>query len=111
MNKVLLIAVFVVMSCVAFADTTKKDMVCEKTATIQKRLQDKGYFSLLNMKNSDSVIETIWVGGQSAIITALVPDSDSTCILAMMTDTVYNSDTLQGLYKAWDQQETKKKGI
>lgn len=115
MNKfVMSAALFLAFTASAMATEKKNDnldLICDKADVMEKALADKGYFTLLNMKNKEKVAETIWVGGQSAVITALEPESNKICVLALLDNVVFNSDTIQGLYKSWDQQETKKKGI
>ena len=95
---------------------TKKDepvtgekIVCEKTESVVKMMNDKNFFHLLNMKNKDNVVENIWISGQDIVITAQT--EDSTCMLAFMKDVTYNPDTLQGLVKAYESQKGKQKDI
>ena len=89
----------------------EEKMTCDKKENMLKAFEDNKFFSLLNMTNNSKVVETIWVSGTSIAITAAVPDSDQVCLLAMMTDVVYNSDTVTGLYKVFEQQLNKEKGI
>ena len=68
------------------------------------------------MTNKENVIETIWVSGQSIAITATPPKTqanaeDTVCLIALMKDVVYNSDTVEGLYKVFEAQLQKEKGI
>lgn len=95
---------------------TKKDepvtgekIVCEKTESVVKMMNDKNFFHLLNMTNKDGVVENIWISGQDIVITAQT--EDSTCMLAFMKDVTYNPDTLQGLVKAYEMQKGKQKDI
>ena len=83
--------------------------VCVKTEDIQKVMNDKGYFTLLNMTNKNKVIETVWIAGTTVVITA--QDDKDSCVLAMLDDVVYNPDTLQGLLKAYESQQKKQKDI
>lgn len=95
---------------------TKKDepktdnkIVCEKTESAIKMMNEKGFFHLLNMTNKDGVVENIWISGQDIVITAQT--EDNTCMLAFMKDVTYNPDTLQGLVKAYEMQKGKQKDI
>lgn len=95
---------------------TKKDepvtgekIVCEKTESVVKLMNEKGFYHLLNMTNKDNVVENIWISGQDIVITAQT--EDSTCMLAFMKDVTYNPDTLQGLVKAYEMQKGKQKDI
>lgn len=115
MNKFIMSA-FVLLAITSSAMATEKksgdtDLICDKADAIEKALTNKGYFTLLNMKNKEKVSETVWVSAGSAVITALEPESNKICVLAILDDVIFNSDTIQLLYKSWDQQETKKKGI
>ena len=94
-------------------EAPKKDekLVCDKKENIVKTFEDKKFFSLLNMTNENKVVETVWISGTTIAITAAVPDNDQVCLLAMMSDVVYNSDTIQGLNKVFEQQQNKEKGI
>lgn len=85
-------------------------LVCDKTAVIEKTLEEKGYVHLLNMTNNDNVVESMWIGGQSATIVAQVPGQDTTCLLAVMSKVTYNSDVINEMYKNMEKQ-TKQKDI
>ena len=89
----------------------EEKLVCDKKENIAKTFEDKKFFSLLNMTNENKVVETVWISGTTIAITAAVPDNDQVCLLAMMSDVVYNSDTIQGLNKVFEQQLNKEKGI
>ena len=93
------------------APKKEEKMVCDKKENIVKTFEDKKFFSLLNMTNDSKVVETIWISGTTIAITAAAPEGDNVCLLAMMTDVVYNSDTIQGLNKVFEQQLNKEKGI
>ena len=95
---------------------TKKDepvtgdkIICEKTDSAVKMMNEKGFYHLLNMTNKDGVVENIWISGQAIVITAQT--EDNTCILAFMKDVAYDPDTLQGLLKAYEAQKGKQKDI
>lgn len=82
-------------------ETPQKDekLICDVTDKMQKILEEKGYFLLLNMKNPDNVVESLWVGGQSATIMAKVPEGNQSCLLAVMNGVIYNADTVEAIYK------------
>lgn len=88
---------------------TEQKLVCEKTDGLTKKMNDKGFYHLLNMTNDNDVVETIWIAGTSVIITAQT--GDSSCILASMKDVIYNPDTLKGLVNAYEKQTGKQKDI
>lgn len=89
----------------------EEKLVCDKKETVIKTFGDAKFFPLLNMTNKEKVVETIWISGTSIALTATVPNEDTICLLAMMTDVVYNSDTVEGLYKVFEAQLNKEKGI
>lgn len=88
---------------------TEEKLVCDKKESVIKTFEENKFFSLLNMTNKEKVVETIWVNGTSIAITAA--SGDTVCLLAMMDNVVYNSDTITGLYKVFEQQLNKEKGI
>lgn len=87
----------------------QEKLVCDKKENIVKVFEDKKFFPLLNMTNKEKVVETIWISGATIAITAA--KDDTVCMLAMMDDVVYNSDTITGLYKVFEAQLNKEKGI
>ena len=95
----------------AHAETPTKGekIVCEKTESLTKTMNGKGFYHLLNMTNDSKVVETIWISGTSIAITAQT--DDSSCLLAMMNDVTYNPDTLQALVGAYEKQKGKQKDI
>lgn len=92
-------------------ETPKQEekLVCDKKEAVVKTFEDKKFFPLLNMTNKEKVVETIWISGASIAITAA--KDDTVCLLAMMDEVVYNSDTVTGLYKVFEAQLNKEKGI
>ena len=88
---------------------TEQKIVCEKTDGLAKKMNDRGFYHLLNMTNENNVVETIWVSGTAVVITAQT--DDSSCILASMKDVIYNPDTLKGLVNAYEKQIGKQKDI
>ena len=98
------------LNSIGFAKTTKQEqLVCDKKDNIVKVFEDNKFFPLLNMTNKEKVVETIWISGAAIAITAA--NGDTVCMLAMMDDVVYNSDTITGLYKVFEAQLNKEKGI
>lgn len=96
----------------------KKDElpICDTIENSIKALTGEKYFPLLNMTNKEGVVETIWITGQAIAITAAPPKTqsnaeDTVCLIALMKDVVYNSDTIEGLYKVFEAQLQKEKGI
>lgn len=85
-------------------------LVCDKTDVMEKTLEEKGYVHLLNMTNNNDVVESMWIGGQSATIIAKVPGQDTSCFLAIMSKVTYNSDVINQMYKNMEKQ-TKQKDI
>lgn len=94
----------------AKVDKDAEKLICDTTEKIEKVLYDQGYFHLLNMTNKEKVVQSLWVGGQSATIVAKVPGQDTTCLLAVMSDVIYNSDVINQIYKNMEKQ-TKQKDI
>ena len=110
----LLVGSLVMGTIPSIADTkteskAQENMVCVKTSELAKIMEQKGLFSLMNMTNDNGVVETVWITGQSVMITA--QNKEDSCMLAMMKDVVYNPDTLQGLVKAFESQQKKQKDI
>ena len=94
-------------------DAPKKEeekLVCVTNAELDKTMKEKGYGVLLNMTNDNGVIETIWVGGQSIMITAAVEKQDTSCLLASMKDVTYNPNAIEQIYEIYKKQ-TKQKDI
>lgn len=83
-------------STAALAET--KD-TCGDPASMEKVLIDKGYFHLLDMKNSNGVIEQLWTGGQSMVITA--EKDKKVCLVGTADDVTYNPTTLQKIIEVW----------
>jgi hypothetical protein len=111
--KKLIVFVALLVSSMAYAkEAPKQDkLICDKKENVIKTFNDAKFFPLLNMTNKEKVVETIWISGSNIALTATVPNEDNICLLAMMTDVVYNSDTVEGLYKVFEAQLNKEKGI
>lgn len=117
MRSFLILTSFLFTLSTALADTPKKkeeDIPCAKNTDIEVIMKDKGYTLLLNMTrkedNKDGIIESLWVGGQSAVITATVPNSDSSCLIANMGNVIVNPNTIEEIWEAYKKQ-TKQKDI
>ena len=92
------------------AETKKDDMVCVDNAVMEKSLVDKGYDILFNMTNENGVVESVWAGRQSVVITAAVPNEPKSCILANMTKVTYNPKAIEEVWETYKKQ-TKQKDI
>lgn len=98
----------------ALADAKKEEIPCAKNTEVEKIMKDKGYELLLNMtrkeNNQDNIIESLWIGGQSAIITGTTKNSDTSCLLFVMNGVVINPLTVEGIWENYKKQ-TKQKDI
>lgn len=94
------------------AEAPKKEekLLCVTNEEMDKIMVDKGYDILLNMTNSDGVVESIWTGGQSIVITAAVPNEPKSCLLATMTKVTYNPKAIEEVWETYKKQ-TKQKDI
>ena len=94
-------------------ETPKKEeekLVCVSNDTLDKTMKEKGYGVLLNMTNDNKVVQTVWVSGQSIMITAAVPQQDNSCLLAVMNDVTYNPTAIEQIFEIYKKQ-TKQKDI
>ena len=114
MKKFIIFTTAMLVSFAAFAKPSpKKDElpICDTKENVIKYMDEMKYFPLLNMTNKENVVETIWITGTTIAITAAPPKTDTVCLIAMMKDVLYNSDTVTGLYKVFEAQLNKEKGI
>lgn len=88
----------------------EEKLVCVTNAELDKTMKEKGYGVLLNMTNDNNVVETVWVGGQSIMITASVDKQDTSCLIAAMKDVTYNPNAIEQIYEIYKKQ-TKQKDI
>ena len=88
----------------------KSDMICLTNADLDKTMTEKGYDILLNMTNSEGVVESIWTSGQSIAITAAVPNEQKSCLLATMTKVTYNPKAIEEVWETYKKQ-TKQRDI
>lgn len=90
---------------------TEPEPVCGSKAAMNMAMDKQGFYDLLDMTNKEGVVETIWIGSnREIIITATIPDVDKSCLLASMTNVIYNSETVDALFKAMEK-ATKQKEI
>jgi hypothetical protein len=113
MKKLIMLAAILASFSAQAKSQPKKDElpICESKENVIKYMNESKFFPLLNMNNKEGVVETIWITGQAIAITTSPPKSEMTCLIAMMKDVVYNSDTVTGLYKVFEAQLNKEKGI
>lgn len=87
-------------------------LVCAKNDDVEKIMEDKGYSLLLNMTrkedNKEGIIESLWVGGQSAVVTASVPNTDTSCLLANMDNVIINPNAIESIWEAYKKQNKQK---
>jgi len=113
MKKLIILAAILASFSAQAKSQPKKDElpICESKENVIKYMEEAKFFPLLNMTNKEGVVETIWITGTTIAITTSPPKSEMTCLIAMMKDVVYNSDTVEGLYKVFEAQLNKEKGI
>jgi hypothetical protein len=92
------------------AEAKKDDMICLTNADLDKTMTEKGYDILLNMTNSEGVVESIWTSGQSIAITAAVPNEQKSCLLATMSKVTYNPKAIEEVWETYKKQ-TKQRDI
>lgn len=117
MNKYMLGILLALGVTAAFAnpkEADKNEMPCAKNVDIEKIMEEKGYSLVLNMTrkqdNKEGIVESLWVGGQDAVITATVPNADSSCMIATMNNVIINPNAIEGIWEAYKKQ-TKQKDI
>ena len=97
----------------AHSEAPKKEdekMICVTNEELDKIMVSKNYDILLNMTNADGVVESIWTGGQTIVITAAVPNEKKSCLLATMTNVTYNPKAIEDIWETYKKQ-TKQKDI
>ena len=115
MNKYMLAILLSLGVSFAYADEKKKDDApCAKNAEIEKVMQDKGYSLLLNMTrnedNKEGIVESLWIGGSDAVITATLPKGEVSCFVTSMKNTIINPLTVEMIWENYKKQ-TKQKDI
>lgn len=88
----------------------EEKMICVSNEELDKIMVSKNYDIMLNMTNSDGVVESIWTGGQTIVITAAVPNEKKSCLLATMTNVTYNPKAIEDIWETYKKQ-TKQKDI
>ena len=103
---------FLVASAIAKEAPKKEEenLVCVTNAELDKNMVDKGFDILLNMTNENGVVESVWAGGQTIIITAAVPNEQKSCLLATMNKVTYNPKAIEEVWETYKKQ-TKQKDI
>lgn len=90
------------------------DIPCAKNTDVEKVMNDKGYALVLNMKrtekNPEGIIETLWLGGQDAVITATTPKGEYSCIISQFNNVIVNPQAIEGIWENYKKQ-TKQKDI
>lgn len=97
----------------AHAEEPKKEeekMICVTNEELDKIMVSKNYDILLNMTNADGVVESVWTGGQTIVITAAVPNEPKSCLLATLTKVTYNPKAIEEVWETYKKQ-TKQKDI
>lgn len=106
MNKLMTAALILLLASPALAEDKKPEakpeaekLVCAKSVTIEKVLNDKGYVHLLDM-TTENIVQSLWIAGKSIIATAQVPSQkDASCLLATFTDVTLNPTTITSIYE------------
>ena len=92
------------------AEPKKEEMICVSNADLDKVMVEKGYDIMLQMTNEDGVVESVWTGGQSIVITAAVPNEPKSCLLANMSKVTFNPKAIEEIWETYKKQ-TKQKDI
>lgn len=74
-------------------------MVCDEPAKMEEVLSEKGYYHLLDMKNENGVMEQLWTGGRSMIITA--EKDKKICLMSQADGVTYNPYTVEKIIEAY----------
>ena len=115
MNKYMLGILFALGASFAIAspkeEAIKKEedkLVCAKNNDVEKIMADKGYYLLLNMTrkedNKEGIIESLWIGGTSAVVTASVQNTDTSCLIANMNNVIINPNAIESIWEAYKKQ-------
>jgi len=113
-----LVAFFLVFAFVnwkASAEAKKEEQLpCANNKDIEAVMNEKGYSLLLNMTrkedNKDGIIETLWVGGRNAVITATTKDGTVSCLMSNMNNVIVNPQAIEEVWETYKKQ-TKQKDI
>jgi hypothetical protein len=92
----------------------QEELPCADNKDIEKIMADKGYVLLLNMTrkedNKEGIIESLWVGGAVAVITATTPKGETSCLIANMGNVIVNPNAIEEIWETYKKQ-TKQKDI
>ena len=83
----------------AMAETKNDNSLCDVPSKMEEVLQEKGYFHLLDMKNENGVMEQLWSGGRSMVITA--EKDKKICLVSTAGEVTYNPVTLQKIIEVY----------
>lgn len=100
----------------ATADTTppvkKEELSCANNTDVEKIMAEKGYTILLNMTrkedNKEGIIESLWIGGSNAVITATTPNGEASCFIANMNNVIINPNAIESIWEAYKKQNKQK---
>lgn len=90
---------FIAAYGLAFGEESKEKVLCDEGTKMEAVLLEKGYFHLLDMKNDNGVVEQLWTGGRSMVITA--QKDNKICLLSTAEEVVYNPVTLQKIIEVF----------
>ena len=94
------------------AEPKKDELACAKNVDVEKIMEEKGYALLLNMtrtdNNKDGIIESLWINGQSTVITASVAGSDSSCFMANFGNVIVNPNAIEAIWENYKKQNKQK---
>lgn len=100
---------------VTWATTTPKkepELACADNKDIEKIMNEKGYSLLLNMTrredNKEGIVETLWVGGSNAVITATTKNGTASCFIASMNNVIINPQTIEDIFEIYKKQNKQK---
>ena len=116
MNKYMLGILLALGVSFAFANTPTKtepkkdEIVCIDNTELDKTMVEKGFDILFNMTNNNGVVESVWYGGNSIVITAAVPNEKKSCFLAAMSNVTYNPKSIEEIWETYKKQ-TKQRDI
>jgi hypothetical protein len=103
MKKILLyVSVFTLsffVSHVRRLEAEETKPVCGEPSKMEEILSEKGYFHLLDMKNENGVMQQLWTGGQSMVITA--SKDKQICLVSQASDVRYNPYTLEKIIEVY----------
>lgn len=92
---------FVTLYCGSVGAETlnTEKLLCDDIVKMQEVLIQKGYFHLLDMKNENGVVQQLWSGGRSMVITAV--KDNKLCLLSTADEVTFNPITLQKIIEVY----------